>query len=110
MMKKIILSLLFLIVGLSLVGADNFDIQVVSVASVSGNPGETVDINVQIKNEGVETIDVVQVESSDLTFGSEIITKPTTASIIGLGLPSIWRRTSSFVIRSVLVDISLASS
>ncbi len=86
-MKKIIFGIfVFLLIGLSLASAATADLEVLPVAAVSGNPGESVNINVRIKNNGAEAVDIVTVSSSDLTFGTNNIRKPSPSSISALGV------------------------
>lgn len=85
-MKKILLSILFvLILGLTLVSAATSVLQALPITPVSGNPGETVSIDVKVKNNGADTIDVVNVVSSDLEFGVNKITAPGISPITSLG-------------------------
>ena len=107
-MRKIVLGIFILmLLGLSLVSAaDTTDIEIVSVTSVSGNPGETVDIGVVIKNNhATDTINTVNIESSNLTFGSNTISKPASTVITNLrpGAANAQTATLRLTIPSILV-------
>lgn len=87
MMKKFIIGIfIFLLLGLSLVtAADTTDLEIVSVTSVSGNPGESVSIDVVIKNNhAADSINTVNVASSDLTLGANNISAPASSVITNL--------------------------
>ncbi len=84
-MKKFIFSLcILLLYGLTLAHAATSDLQILPVAPVSGNPGETVSVSVQIKNNGASTINVVNIASTALTLGSRNITAPSAVTITSL--------------------------
>ena len=84
-MKKIMLSIFtVLLLSLTLVSAATPDLAISPITSVSGKPGDTIDISVNVKNNGVSTILSVKVESTDLTLGSNVIRAPASTAITNL--------------------------
>ncbi len=101
-MKRIIFSIfVVLLLGFSLVNAATSDLQILPIAAVSGNPGEIVNIPVQVKNNGASSIAVVNVASSNLTFDTNTITAPAATSITSLGTGQTKTGTLSLTIPSV---------
>ncbi len=86
-MMKWFIGILFTIIlfGLALVSAatTNLEIQPISI-NLNGNPGQTIDVAVQVKNIGTDTVQIVRVSSSDLEFGSNKINAPPAVTIASI--------------------------
>ena len=83
-MNKNLSIIISLLLGLSFVSALTTDLTVQPIAPVNGNPGATVDVNLQIKNNGASTINLVQVTSSQLVFGTNNISAPSATTVASI--------------------------
>jgi len=102
--KALICMLAVLILSIMQVsGVITTNLQLNSVDSVSGSPNQIVDILFEVENIGNDTIEDIQVISSDLVLsgGAETIPAPTIANIIDLEKLSKLQSTFSLTIPSV---------
>ncbi len=77
------------------------NLQINDISSVSGAPGDALELVFEVENTGNQTIDEIQVISSDLIHGSDTIAAPDIEALINLSGESLLQAAFTFTVPSV---------